>query len=503
MADVFISYKREDHAVAEVVAAALQSSGLTVWWDREIPAGKSYFRMIEEELQKAGHVVVLWSPASVVSEWVWNEAREAAEQGKLIPVRIAECKAPTNFGHLQTLEMRAPFSDIGPLLKALGKVGPELELGAGASVPAATTVPPAELSGAHIDFERYNLIDAYGAAINMRAGVAILGGKGGHAVLWDLKAGRPRRQWQALGSDLNRFAFSADGAVVATLSQSGRVARLWPSEATASPIAEVSGPERMWGAAFLDVAGPQLISGRDDTHVELRSVDHKSRVWHHAINWHCATAAPNGSRIAIGNRSGGIVRLLDSRNGAVIRDLGPHKSDIYIRSLAFTSDSARLASGDNGGTVHIWGVATNRQLGEFGYGKPVEALAFCAQDRFLACGGGGNAIVVWDTVTSGEPKVLEGHTQTILALAFNTAGNRLISASRDGTIKVWEWPSGTLLATLVAFVDGEHVVIGSDGCYSSSPGADKYLYLMVDGHERGVTEAYRNHFSRTEGIVPT
>ena len=42
MADVFISYKREDRRVAERLSGALQQLGFDVWWDFELLSGENF-----------------------------------------------------------------------------------------------------------------------------------------------------------------------------------------------------------------------------------------------------------------------------------------------------------------------------------------------------------------------------------------------------------------------------------------------------------------------------
>jgi len=80
MADIFLSYAREDKEAAQRLADALSSSGYDVWWDPDIPAGPSFTQVIEEALASAKCVVVLWSGASVRSGWVQDEAREGQER---------------------------------------------------------------------------------------------------------------------------------------------------------------------------------------------------------------------------------------------------------------------------------------------------------------------------------------------------------------------------------------------------------------------------------------
>ena len=105
MADVFISYSTEDRERARNVGRALEAYGWSVWWDRKIVAGQTFDRVIERELDAAKCVVVLWSQASVSSEWVRNEAAAAAERGTLVPAWIERVKVPLEFRRKHTVDL--------------------------------------------------------------------------------------------------------------------------------------------------------------------------------------------------------------------------------------------------------------------------------------------------------------------------------------------------------------------------------------------------------------
>jgi hypothetical protein len=85
---VFLSYARLDRARVEPIVAALTARGMSVWWDHNIPGGAAYAREIEAELRGADAVVVVWSPASVGSDWVRDEAALGRDLNRLVPVRI-------------------------------------------------------------------------------------------------------------------------------------------------------------------------------------------------------------------------------------------------------------------------------------------------------------------------------------------------------------------------------------------------------------------------------
>ena len=97
MPDVFISYAHEDRDRARVLAEALEGRGWSVWWDRKIVAGQTFDHTIEQQLEAAGSVVVLWSEHSVASEWVRNEAAAASERDALVPALIDSVRLPLEF----------------------------------------------------------------------------------------------------------------------------------------------------------------------------------------------------------------------------------------------------------------------------------------------------------------------------------------------------------------------------------------------------------------------
>lgn len=88
MTDIFLSYAREDVSVAQRLARALGDEGWSVWWDRRIPAGKTFDEVIQESIAAARCVVVLWSKNSIESRWVKIEAHAGSNRGILIPAAL-------------------------------------------------------------------------------------------------------------------------------------------------------------------------------------------------------------------------------------------------------------------------------------------------------------------------------------------------------------------------------------------------------------------------------
>ncbi|MFT3729532.1 MAG: toll/interleukin-1 receptor domain-containing protein [Terricaulis sp.] len=105
MPDIFLSYAREDRARAEQVAQGLQAAGLAVFWDNEIPPGKTWADYIEEKLTQCRALIVLWSEHSTKSQWVREEARMGRDKGVLIPVMIDAAQPPFGFGEVQAANL--------------------------------------------------------------------------------------------------------------------------------------------------------------------------------------------------------------------------------------------------------------------------------------------------------------------------------------------------------------------------------------------------------------
>jgi hypothetical protein len=105
MTNIFISYAKGDRSRAEPLAKALEDQGWSVWWDRKIPPGKTFSQVIEEAINDAKCVIVLWSNESVKSDWVQNEAAEGARRRILVPALIDEVQIPFEFRRIQAADL--------------------------------------------------------------------------------------------------------------------------------------------------------------------------------------------------------------------------------------------------------------------------------------------------------------------------------------------------------------------------------------------------------------
>lgn len=103
--DVFLSYASGDREHAARLAATLTRAGYAVWWDRTIPPGRVFDEVIQEAIDAARCMIVLWSRQSVQSNWVKTEAAEGAARHRLVPVLIEQVAPPIEFKRIQAANL--------------------------------------------------------------------------------------------------------------------------------------------------------------------------------------------------------------------------------------------------------------------------------------------------------------------------------------------------------------------------------------------------------------
>jgi hypothetical protein len=142
--DIFLSYARQDRAVARTFAEALGEEGLSVWWDASLHSGETFDEVIEQRLRDATAVVVLWSPRSVASRWVRAEATLADRRNKLAPAIIEPCDRPIIFELTHAAELAGWAGDRSDI-RWRDFVGDLQRLvDAARAAPAPEPVPPAK-----------------------------------------------------------------------------------------------------------------------------------------------------------------------------------------------------------------------------------------------------------------------------------------------------------------------------------------------------------------------
>ncbi|MFN0123052.1 MAG: hypothetical protein ACKV2V_21335, partial [Blastocatellia bacterium] len=208
--------------------------------------------------------------------------------------------------------------------------------------------------------------------------------------------------------------------------------------------------------------------------------------------------SPDGRTVLAGARDFSRVRLLNPASGDELRRLEGSLGG--INDLAFSPDG-KLSAAAGHGVVYLWETATGREIrrlagpsfARFTWKTPVTSLAFSASGREVMLLGDGavymadltramtrpvmsaeqlgtlesakgreivlhclaqapnsthyalgdaNGLIFLIREIMTEPLIFNGHTGPVSTLLFTPDGQRLISAGKDQTVRIWEVQSG-------------------------------------------------------------
>lgn len=153
MSRIVLSYASVDRELTSRLAAFLEARGHDVWWDTDLIGGDSYRSVIDRKLDEADVVIVIWTPASVRSEWVIAEADHAERQSKLLPVRqgsLLPWQIPKPFSNFQTVAIADAARIVHAVEHIASRAGSAEPVGNGAGVAEQALVRSGETSAENL-----------------------------------------------------------------------------------------------------------------------------------------------------------------------------------------------------------------------------------------------------------------------------------------------------------------------------------------------------------------
>ncbi|MFH2008014.1 MAG: protein kinase [bacterium] len=260
---------------------------------------------------------------------------------------------------------------------------------------------------------------------------------------------------------------------------------------------EWSQPLGTWAnRVALSPNGRRLAAGGGDGVVHLFDVPTGQRrlLRGHGDQVHAVAFGPAGRRLASASWSGEI-RLWDASSGVLVRRWSAHRSGINM--LVFDGRGARLASAGKDRVVRVWSVPSGALLQALkGHQGVVRDVQFSRDSKALVSAGDDRQVIVWDPKSGRRQTTIKAPTR-VFSAAFRGDGQVVATGDLDGTIRLFEVPSGRAIGKIEGHVGRVRVVrfaprdrwlasAGLDGEIRLWNPTTKRLHATLPGHEAGV-----------------
>ncbi len=184
--------------------------------------------------------------------------------------------------------------------------------------------------------------------------------------------------------------------------------------------------------------------------------------------------SPDGRRLASGS-SDKTIKIWDIKTGRLRRTLTGHTDE--VASISYSPDGKKLASSSHDNTIKLWNSRTGSLLYTLiGHEDWVNFVAFSPDGRILASASNDQTIKLWDVSRGELLHTLTGHRQLVTSLSFSPDGLALVSSSWDRSIKLWDIYAGKYRRTLSGHNNSVNfVTFSSDGQTLASVSKDHTL----------------------------
>jgi len=322
-------------------------------------------------------------------------------------------------------------------------------------------------------------------------------------ILWDILQGRKIQTFdhpRAWVNDTTAVAFSPDGKYIASGSKGIKLWDLSTKQEKSTFDANI----RTASIAF-SPDGKNLLSGGPSagskipsnmqiydvaTGKEVKDLDPVGVIWSVAYSPDGKYALSGGSYIY-----GGRIDLWDASRGKLIRTEEEIISDAMVLAVSFSTNGKYALSGGVKNELVLWDAKSLTELKRFvGHegSAQIWSVAFSPDGKYALSATWKNDIKIWDIESGTEYKTLTGHSsiKSYSGAKFSPDSRYVISAG-DASTRIWDVSTGEEVASMIAFKDGEWIVITREGYYNASArGAERYLSIKVADNEYSVDQFY-------------
>ena len=269
----------------------------------------------------------------------------------------------------------------------------------------------------------------------------------GTARIWDAVTGAQTAVLKGHIGFVYAAAFSPDGRHLMTASADA-TARIWDAT-TQAQIGVLRGHDGVVFAAAFSPDGTRALTASADK--TARIWDAATPAATAVLRGHggyvvSAAFSPDGGRVVTASFDR-TARIWDTATQAPIVELKGHAGN--VNKAAFSPDGGRVVTASADKTARIWDAATGAPIAVLeGHGGSVNSAAFSPDGRRVVTASDDLTARVWEAATGVQIVVLKGHTGAVYSAAFSPDGDRVVTASDDGSARVWNAATGAPIVTL-------------------------------------------------------
>nr|ODN87917.1 WD-repeat protein [Cryptococcus depauperatus CBS 7841] len=254
------------------------------------------------------------------------------------------------------------------------------------------------------------------------------------------------------------------------------------------------------------------VGRRDDSIVKIPSLlqDYSSQempstllrlVQGHTANVKCVDLIGPTSLFGVSGSSDCTLRIFSTEDGSLSHILSGHSSRIWSCSASPSGSYVASASGD--GTIRLWSVNDGDCRGVMlGNGGDVYSVKWrpSRQDQVVSASYD-RILRSWDVETGKQLRTFSGHSQSTLAVTYDSTGNMIASGSKDKHVRLWDAVGGVCINTLTDCL-GEvtSVEFDNDGKYILAGCKDNSNRLWDLRMQRSIYR-YINHQNTSKNLI--
>ncbi|KAH6789896.1 transducin family protein / WD-40 repeat family protein [Perilla frutescens var. frutescens] len=320
--------------------------------------------------------------------------------------------------------------------------------------------------------------ELYTAACSPTDGALVAtGGGDDKGFMWRISQGDWAFELQGHQDSVSSLSFSIDGQLIASGSLDG-VVKVWDT-AKEELKCTLEGPSGGIEWVRWHPKGHLVLAGAEDSSVWMWNADRAAYLnvfTGHGESVTCGDFTPDGKTICSGSDDA-TMRIWNPKTAEIIHVVRGHPYHTKgITCLTISSDSTLVLTGSSDGSVHVVNISTGKVVSSLSaHSDSVECAAFEARSRRdnwrVATGGMDKKLVIWDQHSS--PRCICDHEEGVTCLLWLAGSRYIATGCADGKVRIWDSLSGACAKVLSGHSDAiQSIAASSTGEFLVSASID-------------------------------